>query len=142
MTDEMTIVKSIAFGVANIMKYSLVYFILFQLVLSILTTNQLVRGFAEQTPAPRKYVSKSRPSSQPHDSFRPHRVSSGNRNSEYRSNSNNQERQSFDSNRNKFDFDNGLNKDKDQKDWKSGSVFNQQRKQLRQDPWWMRLVGL
>ena len=49
------------------------------------------------------------------------------------------ERRSFSSNKNKFDFGNNDDAKKDTDKWKSGYIFNQyNRKQQRNDPWWMR----
>ena len=49
------------------------------------------------------------------------------------------ERRSFSSNKNKFEFEGKDESKKDSDKWKSGYVFNQyNRKQQRNDPWWMR----
>lgn len=49
------------------------------------------------------------------------------------------ERRSFNSNKSKFEFEGKDESKKDSDKWKSGYVFNQyNRKQQRNDPWWMR----
>ena len=49
------------------------------------------------------------------------------------------ERRSFNNNKSKFEFEGKDESKKDSDKWKSGYVFNQyNRKQQRNDPWWMR----